>query len=91
MAGLGSTKNPLIMRVRTKRKAAQLIALCQDNGWHAIVGVEFWKRQDITDLKKKLEDQPLCRLEPKHSRNEPCPCGSGKKYKKCCLPMDEAE
>ena len=23
-------------------------------------------------------------------RNEPCPCGSGKKYKKCCLPKDEA-
>jgi hypothetical protein len=22
-------------------------------------------------------------------RNEPCPCGSGKKYKKCCLPKDE--
>ncbi|WP_439861369.1 YecA family protein [Pseudomonas sp. MBLB4136] len=21
----------------------------------------------------------------KHGRNEPCPCGSGKKYKKCCL------
>ena len=25
------------------------------------------------------------RLElPKAGRNEPCPCGSGKKYKKCC-------
>jgi hypothetical protein len=24
-------------------------------------------------------------------RNEPCYCGSGKKYKKCCLPKDEAE
>lgn len=23
--------------------------------------------------------------EPKIGRNEPCPCGSGKKYKKCCL------
>lgn len=23
--------------------------------------------------------------EYKYSRNEPCPCGSGKKYKKCCL------
>jgi hypothetical protein len=23
-------------------------------------------------------------------RNEPCPCGSGKKYKKCCLQRDEA-
>ena len=22
-------------------------------------------------------------------RNEPCPCGSGKKYKKCCLPQRE--
>ncbi|MDE2758663.1 MAG: SEC-C metal-binding domain-containing protein [Acidobacteriota bacterium] len=21
---------------------------------------------------------------PKIGRNEPCPCGSGKKYKKCC-------
>ncbi len=21
-------------------------------------------------------------------RNEPCPCGSGKKYKKCCLPRE---
>jgi uncharacterized protein YecA (UPF0149 family) len=22
---------------------------------------------------------------PKIGRNDPCPCGSGKKYKKCCL------
>ncbi len=22
---------------------------------------------------------------PKVGRNDPCPCGSGKKYKKCCL------
>ena len=25
----------------------------------------------------------------KIGRNEPCPCGSGKKYKKCCLRIDE--
>ena len=23
-------------------------------------------------------------------RNQPCPCGSGKKYKRCCLVQDEA-
>jgi hypothetical protein len=28
--------------------------------------------------------QPLVRAAPKVGRNEPCPCGSGKKYKKCC-------
>ncbi|HJZ23580.1 MAG TPA: preprotein translocase subunit SecA [Candidatus Babeliales bacterium] len=27
---------------------------------------------------------PVKREEPKVGRNEPCPCGSGKKYKKCC-------
>lgn len=26
----------------------------------------------------------LRRAEPKVGRNDPCPCGSGKKYKKCC-------
>lgn len=28
--------------------------------------------------------QPIRREEPKVGRNEPCPCGSGKKHKKCC-------
>ncbi len=29
-------------------------------------------------------------MSPKVGRNQLCPCGSGKKYKKCCLPADEA-
>ncbi|HML59297.1 MAG TPA: preprotein translocase subunit SecA [Solidesulfovibrio sp.] len=28
--------------------------------------------------------EPKRRAEPKVGRNDPCPCGSGKKYKKCC-------
>ena len=35
------------------------------------------------------ETCPMCREErsfvPKPGRNEPCPCGSGKKFKKCCM------
>jgi preprotein translocase subunit SecA len=27
--------------------------------------------------------RPMRRNEPKVGRNDPCPCGSGKKYKKC--------
>jgi preprotein translocase subunit SecA len=27
--------------------------------------------------------QPFTREQPKVGRNEPCPCGSGKKYKQC--------
>jgi uncharacterized protein len=29
-------------------------------------------------------EMPIHREAPKVGRNEPCPCGSGKKYKKCC-------
>ena len=32
----------------------------------------------------KLELAPVRRELPKVGRNEPCPCGSGKKYKNCC-------
>jgi len=28
--------------------------------------------------------QPIRRSSPAIGRNEPCPCGSGKKYKNCC-------
>jgi len=28
---------------------------------------------------------PIVREVPKIGRNDPCPCGSGKKYKKCCM------
>jgi len=31
------------------------------------------------------------KFEPRAGRNDPCPCGSGKKYKKCHLPTDEAQ
>ncbi|MHC4871603.1 MAG: YchJ family protein [Planctomycetota bacterium] len=28
---------------------------------------------------------PIVNEEPKVGRNDPCPCGSGKKHKKCCM------
>jgi hypothetical protein len=36
-----------------------------------------------------VDDEPFERAEPKLGRNEPCWCGSGKKYKKCHLDSDE--
>jgi preprotein translocase subunit SecA len=32
----------------------------------------------------KKENTPIVNSEPKVGRNDPCPCGSGKKYKNCC-------
>ncbi len=37
-----------------------------------------------TDEKVKQKKQQPVRAQATTGRNEPCPCGSGKKYKKCC-------
>ena len=36
-----------------------------------------------TDTKQKIE--PIRNRQEKVGRNQPCPCGSGKKYKNCCM------
>ena len=58
-------------------------------------------RQEITEVEEPsiyevcldgfdvVEDETVTRAEPKLGRNEPCWCGSGKKYKKCHLNSDE--
>ena len=39
-----------------------------------------WKFEDG----EMVGERPIVREEAKIGRNDPCPCGSGKKYKKCC-------
>ena len=39
---------------------------------------------------KLMAENPPQEAKKKVGRNEPCPCGSGKKYKKCCLHLDSA-
>ncbi|WP_442598519.1 SEC-C metal-binding domain-containing protein [Neobacillus sp. D3-1R] len=62
-------------------------------GFYKVMGenhpyLEEWKRiaeKNEADFAKDMErqNQPSS-LNPKVGRNDPCPCGSGKKYKKCC-------
>ncbi len=37
-----------------------------------------------TKAKEKVAHTPIVNDGPKVGRNDPCPCGSGKKYKNCC-------
>lgn len=43
----------------------------EDDTWYFVDGVE-------------VKPRPFKRLEKKVGPNDPCPCGSGKKHKKCC-------
>lgn len=83
MAKLGSKKRPIIARVHSDEKARYVAETCEKNGWHFIIGFEPDKPEDISDLEKLLNPPQIVKSD-KTGRNAPCPCGSGKKYKKCC-------
>lgn len=43
-----------------------------------------WMENGFSWFDQDAVSQPYVRSTPKIGRNDPCPCGSGKKYKKCC-------
>lgn len=47
-----------------------------------VVRKQVVKGEAVNDLSKTKKSQP--KKVSKIGRNEPCPCGSGKKYKQCC-------
>ena len=60
------------------------LSVFQENGWKYKIELNRDKDEDITDLEILLNWPKPQKAEKKVLRNEPCPCGSGKKYKKCC-------
>ena len=48
---------------------------------HADVGTTVPEATEVTP--QPVTPQPVTRAQPKVGRNDPCPCGSGKKYKQC--------
>ena len=83
MAKLGSAEKPIIVRVVTEERARYVAQECAAHGWHYIIGFEPDQEEDISDLEKALHPSEPFRA-TKIERNSPCPCGSGRKYKKCC-------
>lgn len=45
---------------------------------------KIYTEEERKKLYKEQKESGTIRKEKKIGRNDPCPCGSGKKYKKCC-------
>jgi len=84
MARLGTQQRPAVLRVQTPERAQELADTCDRAGVHYILGVEPDEPEDIADLDRALHPPEPLRAAPKVGRNDPCPCGSGAKFKKCC-------
>ena len=50
----------------------------------AISEMNIEGENNIPKTNKTEKPQPIVNSGPKIGRNDPCPCGSGKKYKNCC-------
>ncbi len=84
MSSIGTRKNPAVARVQTMERAQEVMDFCQEHGIQAIVGLEPDKAEDISDVERALVARQPKTAPPKIGRNDPCPCGSGQKFKKCC-------
>jgi uncharacterized protein len=49
----------------------------------------YFKADRLSAARSIRAAQTVRRSDPKVGRNEPCPCGSGRKYKQCCGKADE--
>lgn len=83
-ARLGTQLNPAVVHVQTEKKSKELKSVFEENGWVHKIIVDPDKPEDTIDL-DILQNPLTTKIAEKNvGRNQTCPCGSGKKYKKCC-------
>ncbi len=91
-------QNPLVVYKKEGYEMfSDMISRIQEQALSILFRIQVEKPEKIKELQKPKEQKllfssgkeeqkkkPVQRQEIKVGRNEPCPCGSGKKFKKCC-------
>lgn len=100
MGKLGTKSKPIRIRVSDEARMQEIVEICEKNNWIFICGIEPDQPEDISEFEYMLNPKAFGGKQPKMKqienltvvkdksiveRNDPCTCGSGKKYKKCCL------
>jgi SWIM/SEC-C metal-binding protein len=82
----GSKKYPLALVVTTEERKQEIDALVAEAELYAEVSVDSSEDaiESIAELTALLNKGDTVILDKTPARNDPCSCGSGKKYKKCC-------
>ncbi|MEC4727004.1 SEC-C domain-containing protein [Shewanella sp. D64] len=81
---LGSSDNPLNLVVCNDARKVEIEALLNQHDLIANIEINSDVEENILELDGILNKPETTRFDKKPNRNEPCPCGSGNKYKKCC-------
>ncbi|WP_271274322.1 PBPRA1643 family SWIM/SEC-C metal-binding motif protein [Aliamphritea hakodatensis] len=80
----GTDAHPLAISVQTEARKEEVAALLVEHDLVGNIDVNPDAPENLAELDAMINTQETQRFAPKPARNEPCSCGSGKKYKKCC-------
>ena len=83
-AKIGTEELPLQLVVNTDERAETVQALATEHNLIVSITINADKAENTAELDVLINKPVTTRFEKKPARNEPCVCGSGKKYKKCC-------
>lgn len=81
---VGTQDLPLTLTVNSESRKQEIQALVQENELFANIEVNEHVAENIVELDGILNKPSTMTFAKKPNRNDPCSCGSGKKYKKCC-------
>jgi len=81
---LGSAAKPLTLIVISQQRKQEIEAIVVEHNLNANIEVSADVEEDISELEAVLNTPKTQRFEKKPNRNDPCSCGSAKKFKKCC-------
>ncbi len=80
----GSEESPISVLVKTEERKAEVEAIVAENSLFANITVDPAQDENTLELDTILNKPKTTTFEKTPNRNDPCSCGSGKKYKKCC-------
>ncbi len=82
----GSKKYPMTLVVTSETRKQEVEVQLAEEGLFADIRVDSNADavESIAELTAQLNKASTVTLDKTPARNEPCSCGSGKKFKKCC-------
>ena len=81
---LGSANLPLSLKVTSEQRKKEIEALLEQHNLLAVIEIDPESAENIVALDALLNKPKTQIVEISPKRNDPCSCGSGKKFKKCC-------
>lgn len=81
---LGTANSPLTLMVPSETRKKAVLAILAEHSLFATILVDAEQAEDLLELNTLLNKPVTQCFDQTPSRNEPCHCGSAKKYKKCC-------